>query len=361
MRAAVHHAPQQEQVFQEVEIAEPIGYEVLVRTVAAGVCHSDLKHIDGRWSLPIEGPAVLGHESAGVVEAVGPNVTEFAPGDHVIGCLSVFCGHCDRCLTGETYLCMNQPVRSPEEPPRLSLDGQAVAQYANVGGYAEQMLLHETGVVRIDTDIPFDVAALIGCAVTTGMGAALNTARVRPGSTVAVYGAGGVGLSVIQGARIAGARMIIAVDVEEHKLRTARDLGATHGVDASAGDPVEQIRDLTDGLGVDYAFEAIGMKRTLEQTCDSIRNGGLAISIGGMPLGERLEIAPEWLFQRTLMGSALGSNHFKVDTPKYIEFYRQGRLKLDQMVTKRGRLEDLNDALDSIRQREVARTVLMFD
>ena len=359
MRAAVYHAPHEEQVFQEVEIAEPIGREVLVRTAAAGVCHSDLHFVDGLW--PIEGPAILGHESAGVVEAVGPNVTEVEPGDHVIACLSVFCGRCDRCLTGETYICGNRPTRSPEEPPRLSLDGQAVAQFAEVGGYAEQMLLHESGVVAIDKDVPFEVAALIGCGVTTGVGAALNTARVTPGSTVAVYGAGGVGLSVIQGARIAGARMIIAVDVEEHKLRTARDLGATHSVDASAGDPVEQIRDLTGGPGVDFSFEAIGLKRTVEQAFQSIRNGGMTTSIGMVPLGEKLEIPADWLYQRTLVGSALGSNHFKIDMPNYIEFYRQGRLKLDEMVTKRGRLEDLNDAFESIRQREVARTVLMFD
>jgi S-(hydroxymethyl)glutathione dehydrogenase/alcohol dehydrogenase len=359
MRAAVFHAPHEEQVFQEVEIAEPIGREVLVRTVASGVCHSDLHFVDGLW--PIEGPAILGHESAGIVEAVGPDVADVAPGDHVIACLSVFCGRCDRCLTGETYICESRPVRAPEEPPRLSLDGKAVAQFAEVGGYAEQMLLHESGVVRIDTDVPFEVAALIGCGVTTGVGAALNTARVTPGSTVAVYGAGGVGLSVIQGAHIAGARMIIAVDVEEHKLRTARDLGATHSVDASAGDPVEQIRDLTGGAGVDFSFEAIGLKRTVEQAFQSIRNGGLTTSIGMVPLGEKLEIPAEWIYQRTLVGSALGSNHFKIDMPNYIEFYRQGRLKLDEMVSKRGRLEDLNDAFESIRQREVARTVLMFD
>ncbi len=359
MRAAIYNGPHEEQVFEELDIADPIGYEVLVRTAAAGVCHSDLKFVDGL--MPLEAPAVLGHESAGVVEAVGPNVTEVAPGDHVIACLSVFCGRCDRCLTGETYLCMKPPSRSPEEPPRLSLNGEPVAQFVNVGGFAEQMLLHESGVVRIDKDVPFDAAALIGCGVTTGMGAALNTARVSPGSTVAVYGAGGVGLSAMQGARIAGARMIIAVDVEEHKLRTARDLGATHGIDASAGDPVEQIRDLTGGQGVDFSFEAIGLKRTLQQACDSIRNGGMTTAIGGIELDQKLEISAEWLFQRTLVGSALGSNHFKTDTPKYIEFYRQGRLKLDEMVTRRGRLEDLNDALESIRRREVARTVLMFD
>ena len=360
MRAAVYHAAHEELTFEDVEVSAPIGYEVLVRTAASGVCHSDLHFVDGLY--PMRGPAVLGHEAAGVVEAVGPNVTEVSPGDHVIACLSVYCGRCDQCLTGSTHLCENRPVRSPEEGPRLSLDGQPVTQFANIGSYAEQMLLHENGIVRIDKDVPFEVAALIGCGVTTGVGAALNTAKVAPGSTVAVFGAGGVGLSAIQGARIAGARMIIAVDMEEHKLQTARELGATHGVDASVGDPVEAIRELTGGPGVDYAFEAIGLKVAAEQAYEAIRRGGTATVIGMIPVGEKVEIPGSSLLgEKKLQGSSMGSNRFKVDMPKYIDFYRQGRLKLDEMVTKRGALEDVNDAFESMRNREVARTVLMFD
>ncbi len=360
MRAAIFNAAHEELTFGEVDISDPIGYEVLVRTAASGVCHSDLHFVDGLY--PMRAPAVLGHEAAGVVEAVGPNVTEVAPGDHVIACLSVYCGSCEICLTGSTHLCEIRPGRTEEEGPRLSMGGEAVQQMASIGSYAEQMLLHENGVVKVDKDLPFDVAALIGCGVTTGVGAALNTAKVAPGSTVAVFGAGGVGLSAIQGARIAGARMIIAVDMEEHKLQTARELGATHGVDASIGDPVDQIRELTDGRGVDYSFEAIGLKVAAEQAYEAIRRGGTATVIGMIPVGENIEIpGASLLGEKKLQGSSMGSNRFKVDMPKYIDFYRQGRLKLDEMVSKRGRLEDVNDAFESMRNREVTRTVLMFD
>src|SRR5213595_2030526 len=237
MKAAMFHGPHQPLTIEEVDIDKPIGREVLVRTVASGVCHSDLHFVDGFYPFPT--PAILGHEAAGIVEEVGLQVGEFKPGDHVIACLSVFCGHCDYCLTGRTHLCSSRPMRSADQPPRLSWKGERVTQMANLSTYAEKMLVHENSLVKVRDDLPLDRAALIGCGVTTGVGAALNTARVEPGSTVAVFGCGGVGLSAIQGARIAGARMIIAVDVFEHKLARAKELGATHGVDASNQDPVQ--------------------------------------------------------------------------------------------------------------------------
>ena len=239
-----------------------------MRVVASGVCHSDLHFVDGFYPFPT--PAILGHEAAGIVEAVGLQVSEFAPGDHVIACLSVFCGHCDYCLTGKTHLCQTRPVRGKNEPPKLSWKGQPVNQFANLSAYAEKMLVHENALVKIDDTMPLDRAALIGCGVTTGVGAVLNTARIEAGSAVAVFGAGGVGLAAIQGARIGGARMIIAVDVVDGKLATAKELGATHTVNASAGDPVKAIRELTNG-GVDYSFEAIGLKKAAEQCFDCIR------------------------------------------------------------------------------------------
>src|SRR6185503_1860313 len=204
--------------------------------------------VDGYYPFPT--PAILGHEAAGVVEEVGLQVSEFKPGDHVIACLSVFCGHCEYCLTGRTHLCQTRPTRAKTEPPKLSWKGQPVNQFANLSAYAEKMLVHENGLVKIDDSMPLDRAALIGCGVTTGVGAVLNTARIEPGSVVAVFGCGGVGLSAIQGARIAGARMIIAVDVHDHKLAQACDLGATHTVNAANGDPVKTIIDMTGG-GVD--------------------------------------------------------------------------------------------------------------
>jgi len=359
-KAAVFNAVQEPLTIEEIDIAQPVDREVLVRTAASGVCHSDLHFIEGLYPMPNR--AILGHEAAGVVEAVGPNVTEVAPGDHVIACLSVYCGQCDYCLTGRTHLCSNRPARTAEQGPRLSQDGNMLTQFASIGSYAEQMLLHENGVVKIDKDFPFAQAALIGCGVTTGVGAALKTAKVTPGSTVAVFGAGGVGLSAIQGARIAGARKIIAVDMVEHKLQTARELGATDGVDASLGDPVDQIRELTDGQGVDFAFEAIGLKVAAEQAWQAIRAGGTATVIGMIPIGQNVEIpGNEFLREKKIQGSSMGSNSFKVDMPQYIEFYRQGRLKLDEMVTKTRPLEEINEAFADMKSGSVARTVLMFD
>jgi S-(hydroxymethyl)glutathione dehydrogenase/alcohol dehydrogenase len=359
MKAAIFHGPHQPLTIENVDVAEPIGREVLVKTVASGVCHSDLHFVDGYYQFPT--PAILGHEAAGIVEAVGPQVTDFQPGDHVIACLSVFCGNCDYCLTGKTHLCSTRPMRAKGEPPKYTWNGQPVAQFANLSSYAEQMLVHENGLVRIDNEMPLDRAALIGCGVTTGVGAALNTAKVEPGSTVAVFGTGGVGLSAIQGARIAGARMIIAVDVHEHKLAKARELGATHIVDASSHDPVKAIRDMTNG-GVDYSFEAIGLKVAAEQCFDCIKPGGTATIIGMIPVGQKIELdGAVFLREKKIQGSSMGSNRFKVDMPKYIDFYRQGRLKLDEMITRRGRLDDVNEAFRAMKAGEVARTVLMFD
>jgi len=359
MKAAVFHGPQKPLTIENVEVAQPIEREVLVRTVASGVCHSDLHFVDGYYQFPT--PAILGHEAAGVVEAVGPHVTEFKPGDHVIACLSVFCGHCSYCLTGRTHLCQSRPVRTPQQPPKLSWNGSPVNQFANLSAYAEKMLVHENGLVKVKNDMPLDRAALIGCGVTTGVGAVLNTARVEAGATVAVYGAGGVGLAVIQGARIAGAGMIIAVDVFEKKLAQARELGATHAVDASKLDPVKTIREMTGG-GVEYAFEAIGLKKAAEQAFECIRPGGTATVIGMIPVGQKLELEGSvFLREKRIQGCSMGSNRFKVDMPKYVDFYQRGLLRLDEMITRRGRLEDVNEAFRAMKAGEVARTVLMFE
>jgi S-(hydroxymethyl)glutathione dehydrogenase/alcohol dehydrogenase len=359
MKAAVFHGPQKPLTIENVDIAQPIEREVLVRTVASGVCHSDLHFVDGYYQFPT--PAILGHEAAGVVEAVGPHVTEFQRGDHVIACLSVFCGHCSYCLTGRTHLCQSRPVRPPQQPPKLTWNGSPVNQFANLSAYAEKMLVHENGLVKVKNDMPLDRAALIGCGVTTGVGAVLNTARVEAGATVAVYGAGGVGLAVIQGARIAGAGMIIAVDVFEKKLAQARELGATHAVDASKVDPVKTIREMTGG-GVEYAFEAIGLKKAAEQAFECIRPGGTATVIGMIPVGQKLELEGSvFLREKRIQGCSMGSNRFKVDMPKYVDFYQRGLLRLDEMITRRGKLEDVNDAFRAMKAGEVARTVLMFD
>ncbi|HXK34762.1 MAG TPA: Zn-dependent alcohol dehydrogenase [Dehalococcoidia bacterium] len=360
MKAAVFRGANQPLTIEDVQLDKPGPREVLVKTVAVGVCHSDLHFVDGLY--PMAAPAVLGHEPAGIVEAVGEQVTYVKPGDHVIACLSVFCGTCDYCLTGRMSLCSNPDTkRGPGDRPRISQDGTPVHQGLNLGAYAEQMLLHENSVVKIRDDMPLDKAALIGCGVTTGVGAVLNTAKVPAGSSVAVFGCGGVGLAAIQGAYIAGARMIIAVDAVENKLAMARQLGATHVVDASSKDAAMSVLEITGG-GVEYAFEAVGLKVTAEQAFRSLAPGGTATIIGMIPIGQKVEVDGwEFLREKKLQGSTMGSNRFRVDMPRYIDLYMQGRLKLDEMVSRKGRLEDVNEAFRAMKAGEVARTVLMFD
>jgi S-(hydroxymethyl)glutathione dehydrogenase/alcohol dehydrogenase len=361
MKAAVFYGPNQPLKIEQVEVDEPRDHEVLVRTAATGVCHSDLHFVEGLYPFPA--PAILGHEGAGVVEKVGKAVTYLAPGDHVISCPSVFCGYCDECMSGHPNRCSNRRAtqRRKDEAPRLSQNGKPVRQFSDLSTYAEKMLVHENALVKITKDIPLDRAALIGCGVTTGVGAALNTAKIEPGSTVAVFGCGGVGISAIQGARIAGARMIIAVDQFENKLAMAKKFGATHTIDASHADAVEAIVKMTDG-GVDYSFEAVGLKKLAEQCFDCIKPGGTATIIGMIPVGQKIALdGPKFLTERKLQGSMMGGNRFRIDMPRYIDFYMQGRLNLDDMISKRARLENVNEAFESMKKGEVARTVLMFD
>jgi S-(hydroxymethyl)glutathione dehydrogenase/alcohol dehydrogenase len=361
MKAAIFNGPNQPLKIENVDIDDPQDREVRVKVVASGVCHSDLHFVDGLYMWPA--PAILGHEAAGVVEKVGKQVTYVKPGDHVIACLSVFCGYCPECMSGHPNLCSNTGAtqRAGTDKPRLSMGGKTVNQFANLSSYAEQMLVHENALVKIKDSFPLDRAALIGCGVITGVGAAINTAKVTPGSTVAVWGAGGVGLAVIQGARIAGARQIIVVDKFESKIALAKKVGATHGVDASSGDPVEAVRALTDG-GVEFSFEAIGLKKAAEQCYEALAPGGTATIVGMVPLGQKVDIDGfSLLFEKRIQGCFMGSNRFRIDMPRLIEFYEQGRLNLDDMISKRGKLEDVNEAFRAMKAGEVARTVLMFD
>ena len=256
VKAAMFRGPKADLTIEEIQLDKPGPREILVKTVACGVCHSDLHFVDGLY--PMAAPAVLGHEPAGIVEEVGSLVTYVKPGDHVIACLSVFCGVCEYCMSGRPSLCQSPDTkRAPGEPSRLSQNGEPVHQGLNLAAYAEKMLLHENAVVKIREDMPLDKAALIGCGVMTGVGAVLNTAKVPAGSSVAVFGCGGIGLSAIQGAYIAGARMIIAVDSMENKLAMARQLGATHVVDASSKDAAMSILEITGG-GVEYRSRRSG-------------------------------------------------------------------------------------------------------
>ncbi|MFN0094183.1 MAG: Zn-dependent alcohol dehydrogenase [Dehalococcoidia bacterium] len=358
MKAMIYHGPHQTLTLENIDIDKPGPHEVIVKTAATGVCHSDLHFVDGLYPYPA--PAILGHEAAGVVTEVGSLVNYVKPGDHVICCLSVFCGTCNFCLSGRPNLCQDPSrARGPQEKPKYSWNGSPVFQFLNISSYAEYMNVHENAVVKIREDMPLDKAALIGCGVMTGTGAVLNTARVPAGSTVAIFGCGGVGLSAVQGARIAGAGMVIAVDMVESKLATARTMGATHVVDASSGDPVAKIREITGG-GVEFSFEAIGNKRAAEQAFESLQVGGTATIIGMIPVGQKVELdGTSFLFEKKVQGSSMGSNVFRRDMPRYVDFYMRGLLDLDGMITKTGRLEDVNEAFRAMKAGEVARTVLI--
>jgi S-(hydroxymethyl)glutathione dehydrogenase/alcohol dehydrogenase len=360
MKAAVLRGIRKPLEIEDVQIDKPGPREVLIRTAAAGICHSDLHFHTGAYFYPM--PAVLGHESAGVVEQVGSEVRYVEPGDHVITCLSVFCGHCEYCLGGRPALCNKQETRrQPGESTRLSQKGEVMHQFLDLSSFAEQMLVHEHALVKVRKDMPLDRAALIGCGVTTGLGAVFNTARIEVGSTVAVIGCGGVGLSAVHGAAIAGASRVIAVDMLASKLELATKFGATDGVNASEGDPVAQVKELTSG-GVDYSFEAIGHKQAAEQAFGMIKNGGTATVIGMIPIGTNIELpGVDFLFEKKIQGCNMGSNRFRVDMPRYVDFYLNGKLNLDDLLSQRIGLADVNDAFAALEGGEIARSVIMFD
>jgi S-(hydroxymethyl)glutathione dehydrogenase/alcohol dehydrogenase len=360
MKAAILHAVKQPLVIEDVRVDKPRSHEVLVRTAAVGVCHSDLHYIEGLY--PAKLPTILGHESAGIVEQVGSEVRYVKPGDHVITCLSVFCGHCEFCTTGRPFSCENpETSRAEDETPRLASAKGPVEQFYNLSSFAEQILTHEHALVKIRPDMPLDRAALIGCAVTTGFGAVINTAKVEVGGTVAVIGCGGVGLSAINGAAIAGAGRIIAIDIKGSKLNLARHFGATDVIDASTCDPVAAVKDLTGG-GVAYAFEALGLKKTAEQAFRMLRNSGMATIIGMVPKGQMIEIeAADLIYDKKLVGSNMGSNRFRVDMPRFVDFYLDGKLKLDDMIARRIRLDQINEAFDEMKRGDIARSVIVFD
>jgi S-(hydroxymethyl)glutathione dehydrogenase / alcohol dehydrogenase len=363
VQAAVFRKPHAPLTIEAVDIDKPQPREVLVRTVATGVCHSDLHVVDGVGRFPLDRPIVLGHEGAGIVEAVGDEVRSVRVGDHVVACLSGFCGNCEQCLSGHPNLCTGGIVTRPDSaPPRLSQNGQPFRQFIGISSYAERMLLHENSIVRIDPELPLDKAALVGCGVLTGVGAALRSAGLEPGQTVAVFGCGGVGLSIVQGARIGGARQIIAVDVFAAKEEMAKRAGATHFVNSSGDDPVKAVRALTGGAGVNHAFEAVGNATLCRQAIESLAIRGTATIVGVLPPDATIEfpwmaIRPECKVQT----SRMGGNRFRYDIPNYLGFYKQGRLDLDAMVTKKGHLGDINEAFRAMKAGEVARTVLTFD
>jgi S-(hydroxymethyl)glutathione dehydrogenase/alcohol dehydrogenase len=320
--------------FEDVLHDEPGPGEVPVKTVASGIRHSDLHRDRGRAAGATHDP---GHEPAGIVERIGPGVTDFKPGDHVIGCITNWCGVCRFCTGGRPYLRLTQYVGQPAGEGRLTAaDGSAIHQFANLSSFAEHMLVPERSLMKIRDDMPLDRACLIGCGVTTGLGAALNTVHIPAGASVVIVGCGGVGLAALQGARIVGAGRIVAVDAQPWKFDLARQLGATHCVDASQGDPVAAVHEATSG-DADFVFECIGLVRTVQQSIAMTGRGGTTVLVGVVPIHEMVPIsaADLTLQEKKITGSYMGSNRFRFDMPRYVDFYLDGRLRLDEMISSR--------------------------
>ncbi|HTW15348.1 MAG TPA: Zn-dependent alcohol dehydrogenase [Nocardioides sp.] len=333
--------------------------DVRVRVVASGLCQSDLHALKGTLPTPL--PTVPGHEVAGYVEAVGVDVAHVEVGDYVVACQSMFCRACRECLVGRTWLCERRwaLARPDRSRPRLRRGAEPVSQLAGIGGFAEQVLVHASGVVRIPEEVPAEVACLLGCGVMTGVGSAINGARIRPGETVAVIGCGGVGLNVVQGARLAGAGQIVAVDLSAAKLDLARRFGATHVVDGSAPDAVTDVRELTAG-GADHVFDVVGVPATLADALRMLRAGRTAYLVGVPPAGVSLELPGlDLLVQaKGVQALLMGSNHFHRDIPMLARLYLEGRLELDALVAERLPLERVNEGFDLMRAGGAARVVL---
>jgi len=336
----------------------PTPDEVRIDVAFAGLCHSDLHEIDGTFDTTA--PIVLGHEAAGVVSAVGSNVRGLRVGDHVVTCLSAFCGWCASCMAGRLTLCTERGRLAQDRGrARLVNDrGEPVRATAGIGAFAEAVVVHQSSAVVIPDDVRLDTASILGCAVTTGMGAVLRRARVRVGDIVAVVGLGGIGIAAVQAARISGAAKVIGVDVVPEKLQRARAFGATHIVNARDDDPVEAVRALTGG-GVDHAFEAVGAGATVGQAFAMLAPGGTATVMGMVPDEHSIPLKGSdlFLFEKRLQGSFMGSNHFKTDIPAYLELYRQGRLQLDEMVTHRVPLEGINEGFALMASGDAIRVV----
>jgi S-(hydroxymethyl)glutathione dehydrogenase / alcohol dehydrogenase len=365
MKAAVLYETGQKLKVENVDVEGPKAGEVLVKMVAGGVCHSDLHVIHG--DLPCTLPAVLGHEGAGIVEEVGAGVTNVKPGDHVIMLWRASCGDCYFCHIGRPAQCdwgvgIRWSGRLRDGTSRYQVGGQEVRHFAGISTFGEYSVAPAAGVMKIRPDVPLDKVAIVGCAVMTGVGSVFNAAELRPGTSAVVIGCGGVGLNTIQGCSIAGAEKIIAVDITDYKLELARNFGATHTLNGSQVDVVEAVKELTDGLGAHYAFEAIGNVKTLSQALDVVRRTGTVIAIGMPRPDAELAIKPTpfIMADKTLRGSLYGSCNFAVDVPRLLDLYVAGKLKLDEMISREYPIEQINEAFDALERGEVARSIVRF-
>lgn len=365
MKAAVLYEAGQPIQVEDLSIENPHDGEVMVRVAAGGVCHSDLHVMNGDLTAPL--PIVLGHEGAGIVEKVGAGVADFKPGDHVVLLWRASCGQCQFCLSGRPALCeMGTGIRwsgkLADGTSRFRRGDRVIHHHAGVSAFSELTVLPREGLVKIDSSVPIEKAAIVGCAVMTGVGAVINTAHVEPGASMVVVGCGGVGLNAIQGGALAGAEKIIAVDVLDNKLSYARQFGATHTVNAREVNPIEAIKDLTGGRGADYAFEVIGNVKTIAQAYQMIRRGGTLVVVGVAPMGAEvaLNAASIMLDEKTIRGSLYGSCNAKLDAPRMLNLYKAGKLKLDELISREYPLDKINEAFDALRHGEVARSIVRF-
>ena len=361
MKAAVLYEANQPLVVEEIELDPPKAGEVKIKVGAAGICRSDLHFMDGDAKCPL--PIVLGHEAAGTVEEVGEGVTSVAPGDRVVIAFVSPCGRCENCVIGRPNICLTRGkfvMSQFDGTSRMHKGDTKIAQFDQMSCFASHTVVPESACIPAPSDLPLEIAAFIGCCTTTGVGAVFNSAKMEPDSTVAVVGCGGVGLNVIMGSVLSNARQIIAVDINEGKLEFAMKFGATHSVNPTQQDAVERVKELTGGRGVDYAFEVFGSPDTTAQAFDMTKKGGTAVVVGISPWGTKAPIDPVALVRddKLLRGSYYGSSRMSADMPKYIDMYLSGKLPLDDLVTRRYSLDQINEAYDDLQRGEIGRGVI---
>lgn len=359
MKAAVCYEFGKPLVIEDLEIDPPQTGEVKVKLVACAICHSDIHYMEGAWGGTL--PAVYGHEAAGIVDEVGPGVTQIKPGDPVVVSLLRACGHCFYCTQGETHLCEGRFAL--DQGSRLhDKAGRPILQGLRTGAFAEAVVVDQSQVVQVPLTMPLDSASLLACGVITGLGAVTNTAQVRAGSHVVVIGAGGVGLNSIQGAVLAGARTVIALDMLDSKLAAARHFGATHTINAKAEDAASAILGLTQGRGADYVFVTVGSAKAVEQGITFLRRAGTLVIVGMPATGSKSQIEAGDLagYSQRILGSKMGSTRLQVDVPKLVDLYEQKRLKLDELITGRYPLSQINEAIAAVQRGEALRNVIVF-
>lgn len=360
MKAAVCREFASPLTIETVTLAEPQSSEVQVKLVACAICHSDITFMDGGWGGQL--PQVFGHEASGIVEAVGSSVQQVKVGDRVLVTLIRSCGHCRTCESGEPYICA-APFTADDQKHIIGSEGESIAQGMKTGAFAEKVVVDQSQVVKIPKTIPMDVASLLSCGVVTGLGAVVNTAKVPLGASVVVIGCGGVGLNSVQGAALVGANPIIAVDLVDKKLEAAKIFGASHCINGAVENTTQTVQEFTHGLGADFVFVAAGSTKAFEQGLELLNSSGTLVIVGMPPTGDTVDVDVGNVAAagQRILGSKMGSTRLRVDIPKLVALYEQGRLKLDELITGRYSLDQINEAIDEVRVDKALRNVIIFD